>query len=134
MNIVELLYAVPETGADPDLIESAAGEIERLQAAVQHEKDVAEAYKAEADELRAAIEKSYRLMAIEREQNNCIIHRALVQSATLTEQRTCNWTYDQDDGYWSGDCGIAFCLENETPEANEMHFCPKCGGKLEVKE
>jgi predicted nuclease with TOPRIM domain len=30
MNIVELLYAVPETGADPELIENAADEIQRL--------------------------------------------------------------------------------------------------------
>ena len=51
-------------------------EIERLQAALQHEKDVAEAYKAEADALRTAIEKSYRLMAIEREQNRCVSQRA----------------------------------------------------------
>jgi hypothetical protein len=32
MNVVELLYAVPETGADPELIENAADEIQRLQA------------------------------------------------------------------------------------------------------
>jgi hypothetical protein len=57
MNIVELLYAVPETGADPELIENAADEIQRLQAAVQHEKDVAEAYKAEADALRMQVAK-----------------------------------------------------------------------------
>jgi hypothetical protein len=53
--------------------------------------------------------------------------------AKLTEQRTCNWQHDPE-GYWAGDCGIAFCIENETPELNDMHFCPKCGGKLEVKE
>ena len=56
------------------------------------------------------------------------------QAGAESEQRTCNWTYDQDDGFWAGDCGIAFCLENETPELNEMYYCPKCGGKLEVKE
>ena len=55
------------------------------------------------------------------------------QVSKLTEQRTCNWQHDQE-GYWAGDCGIAFCIEHETPELNDMHFCPKCGGKLEVKE
>jgi hypothetical protein len=84
---------------------------EALKAALQHEKDVAEAYKAEADALSAAI-----------------------QAGAGSEQRTCNWTHNDDDGYWAGDCGIAFCLENETPELNEMYYCPKCGGKLEVKE
>ena len=50
-----------------------------------------------------------------------------------SEQRTCNWQRDPE-GYWAGDCGIAFCIENETPKANEMYYCPKCGGKLEVKK
>jgi uncharacterized coiled-coil DUF342 family protein len=30
MDIIDLLYAVPETGADPELIENAADEITRL--------------------------------------------------------------------------------------------------------
>ena len=44
--------------------------------------------------------------------------------------KTCNWEYNEDDGYWAGDCGIAFCIEEETPSKNNMNYCPKCGGKL----
>jgi hypothetical protein len=56
------------------------------------------------------------------------------QSGAEGEQRTCNWQHDPEEGYWAGDCGIAFCIENETPELNEMHYCPKCGGKLVTSE
>ena len=46
---------------------------------------------------------------------------------------TCKWTYDTD-GYWEGECGIAWCLEDEDPKGNEMNFCPKCGKPLEQVE
>jgi hypothetical protein len=58
MNIAEKLRAAYQDDTDP-LCWSAADQIERL---------------------RATVNNMYRLMAIEREQNNCTIHRALVQS------------------------------------------------------
>ena len=44
-------------------------------------RDELERVEKELAELRSAIEKPYRLMAIEREQNNCMINRARVMSA-----------------------------------------------------
>ena len=45
-DILEKLYAVPETGADPELIDEAAAEIERL--------------KAELDATNAALKQAYQ--------------------------------------------------------------------------
>jgi hypothetical protein len=53
MNIAEKLRAAYQDDTDP-LCWVAASEIEQLRAAAQHEADVAEAYKAEADALLAA--------------------------------------------------------------------------------
>lgn len=41
----------------------------------------------------------------------------------------CKWTEDAD-GVWNGTCGIAWQCENDTPEANGMRCCPKCGRAL----
>jgi hypothetical protein len=38
---------------------------------------------------------------------------------------TCLWQLD--DGFWSGKCGIAWSLDEGTPEENKINFCPGCG-------
>ena len=60
MGIAEKLRAAYQDDTDP-LCWSAADEIDRLQAAMQHEKDVAEAYKAEAEAMRKDADR-YRIL------------------------------------------------------------------------
>ena len=51
------------------------------------------------------------------------------------QERTCDWMLaDPDDDMWMGDCGIAFGFVDGGPEDNDMEFCPRCGGRLQVKE
>jgi len=52
----------------------------------------------------------------------------------MSDAALCNWIYDEDDDSWEGDCGIKFTLYQGEPKDNEMHYCPKCGSKLVVKE
>ena len=65
-------------------------------------------------------------------------------------QETCNWRNNKGTGLWechyggdyTSDCGLEWNMSNkDSPNENEMHFCPKCGKKLvevqspsEVKE
>mgnify|MGYP001281092574 CR=1 FL=1 len=54
-----------------------------------------------------------------------------------TENNTCRWILynDFDCVIWSSNCGLDWQFSNpETPAENEMHYCPKCGKKLEVVE
>ena len=56
-DIIERLYAVPETGADPELIEAAAAEIERLRAEIARREDGAERMALKGIEMRAEIQR-----------------------------------------------------------------------------
>jgi hypothetical protein len=42
----------------------------------------------------------------------------------------CEWTYDEDEDRWSGTCGVAWSLNDGSPTANKMKFCPECGREL----
>lgn len=44
----------------------------------------------------------------------------------------CVWQEDVE-GYWAGNCGIHWCLEDGTPKENGMNFCPRCGKRLEQR-
>lgn len=49
--------------------------------------------------------------------------------------RECEWhTHDADWNCWLGTCGIEWMLEVDGPVENEMNYCPRCGGKLIVRE
>ena len=52
-----------------------------------------------------------------------------------TTKQTCQWMQaDEDSNTWAGECGIEFNLENDTPEANGMIYCPKCGKLIDSVE
>ena len=42
----------------------------------------------------------------------------------------CVWREEPDGEFWQADCGLAFGLEDGTPEKNNMRFCPQCGKPL----
>ena len=49
-------------------------------------------------------------------------------------ERTCEWCQDED-GNWHTNCGDIFVLCNcESLENNNIVYCFKCGGVIEVEE
>jgi predicted nucleic acid-binding Zn-ribbon protein len=50
-------------------------------------------------------------------------------------KEVCHWTEEEDgDNDYESECGMYFSINAGTPIDNNMHFCPKCGNKLTVKE
>ena len=45
-------------------------------------------------------------------------------------RQICEWSVDEDASYWAGTCGIAWEFTWGDPDANGMHYCPRCGGHL----
>lgn len=46
---------------------------------------------------------------------------------------TCEWTHNDDDGYWDTSCGKAWRFDDGGPKENNMHFCHCCGKTLRIK-
>jgi len=62
-----------------------------------------------------------------------ILNRRLCAEAAWrqgAENDPCIWTEDED-GLWSGPCGVAWQFNEGGPEQNKCNFCPRCGGKIE---
>ena len=49
------------------------------------------------------------------------------------EPLTCEWTHNDDDGYWDTSCGEAWRFDDGGPKENNMNFCPCCGKTLRIK-
>ena len=58
------------------------------------------------------------------------INDALNELEELIKPKTCEWKYNEFDEAWDGKCGVKFKIAFDTPKANNMKFCPQCGGKL----
>lgn len=46
---------------------------------------------------------------------------------------TCEWTHNDDDGFWETACGEAWRFDDGGPGENSMHFCHSCGKSLRIK-
>ena len=46
------------------------------------------------------------------------------------EPLTCEWTHNDDDGYWDTSCGKAWRFDDGGPKENNMNFCHCCGNTL----
>ena len=46
---------------------------------------------------------------------------------------TCEWTHNDDDGFWETACGEAWRFDDGGPGENNMHFCHSCGKTLRIK-
>lgn len=46
---------------------------------------------------------------------------------------TCEWTHNDDDGFWETSCGEAWRFDDGGPKENNMHFCHCCGKSLRIK-
>ena len=49
------------------------------------------------------------------------------------EPLTCEWTHNDDDGYWDTSCGKAWRFDDGGPKENNMNFCHCCGKTLRTK-
>lgn len=55
---------------------------------------------------------------------------SIPECCTECRKQQCTWQQDEDDGSWDTACGNKFCIEEGTPEENEMRFCCYCGAVL----
>ena len=46
---------------------------------------------------------------------------------------TCEWTHNEDDGFWETACGEAWRFDDGGPAENSMNFCHSCGNSLRIK-
>ena len=51
----------------------------------------------------------------------------------VREPLTCEWTHNDDDGYWDTSCGKAWRFDDGGPKENNMNFCHCCGNSLRIK-
>ena len=51
----------------------------------------------------------------------------------VRELLTCEWTHNDDDGYWDTSCGKAWRFDDGGPKENNMNFCHCCGKTLRIK-
>ena len=49
------------------------------------------------------------------------------------EPLTCEWTHNDDDGYWDTSCGKAWRFDDGGPKENNMNFCHCCSKTLSIK-
>lgn len=55
------------------------------------------------------------------------------QQPVVREPLTCEWTHNDDDGYWDTSCGKAWRFDDGGPKENNMNFCHCCGKTLRIK-
>ena len=51
----------------------------------------------------------------------------------VREPLTCEWTHNDDDGFWDTSCGKAWRFDDGGPKENNMNFCHCCGKTLRIK-
>ena len=56
-----------------------------------------------------------------------------VQQPVVREPLTCEWSHNDDDGYWDTSCGKAWRFDDGGPKENNMNFCHCCGKTLRIK-
>jgi hypothetical protein len=50
----------------------------------------------------------------------------------VVANRVCRWSLDADLGCWRGACGVGWFFDDGDLAENDAHYCPRCGGKIEV--
>ena len=58
---------------------------------------------------------------------------AAAQQPVVREPLTCEWSHNDDDGYWDTSCGKAWRFDDGGPKENNMNFCHCCGKTLRIK-
>lgn len=53
------------------------------------------------------------------------------KSEGVEPAKDCGWSLDEPDcGGWATQCGGMFMLTSDTPQDNDIRFCPYCGGTV----
>lgn len=52
---------------------------------------------------------------------------------TQAQAGACEWTHNDDDGYWDTSCGKAWRFDDGGPKENNMNFCHCCGKTLRIE-
>lgn len=55
------------------------------------------------------------------------------QAQDVAVPLTCEWTHNDDDGFWETACGNAWRFDDGGPKENNMNFCHCCGKTLRIK-
>ena len=55
------------------------------------------------------------------------------QTQAVAEPLTCEWTHDENDGFWESACGEAWLFNYGGPADNNVRFCQGCGKPLGIK-
>lgn len=50
----------------------------------------------------------------------------------VREPLTCEWSHNDDDGFWEASCGKAWRFDDGGPKENSMNFCHACGKTLRI--
>lgn len=50
----------------------------------------------------------------------------------VREPLTCEWSHNDDDGFWETSCGEAWRFDDGGPKENSMNFCHGCGKTLRI--
>lgn len=62
----------------------------------------------------------------------------LISKLDELQNKTCGWTKNdeyEDGNVWHTDCKLDWCIpDDDTPKDHYMKYCPKCGGKIVIKE
>ena len=56
-----------------------------------------------------------------------------VQQPVVREPLACEWTHNEDDGFWDTECGQSWRFDDGGPKENHMNFCHCCGKPLRIK-
>ena len=56
-----------------------------------------------------------------------------VQQPVVREPLACEWTHNEDDGFWGTECGQSWRFDDGGPKENHMNFCHSCGKPLRIK-
>lgn len=59
--------------------------------------------------------------------------RTTTQAQAGAVPLTCEWTHNDDDGFWETACGDAWRFDDGGPKENNMNFCHCCGKTLRIK-
>lgn len=51
----------------------------------------------------------------------------------VREPLACEWTHNEDDGFWDTECGQSWRFDDGGPKENHMNFCHSCGKPLRIK-
>jgi len=53
---------------------------------------------------------------------------------SLYKRKPCRWTYDEDDCFYSTECGKEWYFPDGTALDNGVEFCMHCGGKVIIND